>query len=55
MVAAAILAVVGWIWALTDAGMPDALWLLTVLLSVIAIALAVYAIISDRTSAGRRR
>ena len=55
MVAAAILAVGGWIWALTNVGMPDALWLLTVLLSVTAIVLALYAIISDRTSAGRHR
>ena len=45
---AAALAVAGWIWALTDAGMPDALWLLTVALTIIAIALAIYALVQRR-------
>ena len=48
MVVAAILAVAGWIWALSNAGMPDAFWLLTVLLSAIAVVLAIYAIFRDR-------
>ena len=46
--AAAVLAVAGWVWALSDAGMPDALWLLTVALTVIAVALAGYALIRGR-------
>ena len=45
---AAVLAVAGWIWALSDAGMPDALWLLTVALTIIAIGLAVYALVQSR-------
>ena len=44
---AAALAVAGWVWAFSD-GMPDALWLLTVALTVIAIALAAYALIRGR-------
>ena len=45
---AGALAVAGWIWALTNADMPDALWLLTVALTVIAIALAIYAAMRGR-------
>jgi hypothetical protein len=47
---AAAFAVVGWIWALASDDMPDALWLLTVLLSIAAVGLAVYAL-----ARGRRR
>ena len=45
---AAVLAVAGWIWALTNADMPDLLWLLTVALTVIAIGLAIYALVRRR-------
>jgi hypothetical protein len=45
---AGALAVAGWIWALSDEGMPDALWLVTVALTVIAIALAIYAAVRGR-------
>ena len=48
MAIAAALAVVGWIWALSDEGMPDALWLLTVALTIIAIAMAVYTLVRSR-------
>ena len=44
----AVLAVAGWIWALSNDSMPDALWVLTVLLSVAAVGLAVYALILGR-------
>jgi hypothetical protein len=36
-------AVAGWFWALSDWDMPDVWWFLTVALTVIAIALAIYA------------
>jgi hypothetical protein len=49
LAALAVLAVAGWIWALSDEGMPDALWVVTVILSVAAILLALYLL------AGRRR
>ena len=53
-IAAGILAVIGWIWALSNADMPDVLWLLTVALTIVAIALAVYAVMRGRgTSAAR--
>jgi hypothetical protein len=45
---AGALAVAGWIWALTNADMPDGLWLLTVALTVIAIGLAIYAVVRGR-------
>ncbi len=45
---AAVLAVAGWVWAFSNADMPDAVWLLTVALTVIAIALAAYALIRGR-------
>ena len=45
---AAALAVAGWIWALSNADMPGVLWLLTVLLTVGAIALAIYAAVQRR-------
>jgi hypothetical protein len=44
----AALAVAGWIWALSDDAMPDALWLLTVLISIAAVGLAVYALAQGR-------
>ena len=47
---AAAFAVAGWIWALSSDDMPDAMWLLTVLLSIAAVGLAVYAL-----TLGRRR
>ena len=52
----AVLAVAGWIWALSSEDMPDALWLLTVVLSIAAVGLAVYALTRGRTrsSDGRR-
>jgi hypothetical protein len=46
---AGVLAVAGWIWAFTNADMPDALWLLTVALTVVAIALALYAVMRGRS------
>ena len=50
---AGVLAIAGWIWAFSNADMPDALWLLTVALTIVAIALAVYAVMRGRrTSAG---
>ena len=50
---AGVLAVAGWIWAFSNADMPDALWFLTVALTIVAIALAVYAVMRGRrTSAG---
>lgn len=53
-IVAGVLAVIGWIWAVSDEGMPDILWLLTVALTAIAIALAVYAAVrSRRTRASR--
>jgi hypothetical protein len=45
---AGALALAGWIWALSNADMPGILWLLTVALTVIAIALAVYAAMQGR-------
>ena len=51
---AALLAVAGWIWALTNADMPDILWLLTVALTVVAIALAAYAVIRGRRTSTAR-
>jgi hypothetical protein len=45
---AAVLAVAGWIWALSDEGMPGVMWLLTVALTIVAIALAVYALMRSR-------
>jgi hypothetical protein len=45
---AGALAVAGWIWALSNADMPDVLWLLTVALTVIAIVLAIYAVVRGR-------
>ncbi len=45
---AGALAIAGWIWALTNADMPDALWLLTVALTIVAIALVVYALVRSR-------
>lgn len=51
---AGALAVAGWIWAFSSADMPGVLWLLTVALSVVAIALALYAVVRGRgTSAAR--
>jgi hypothetical protein len=50
---AGVLAVAGWIWALSNADMPDALWILTVILTVIALALAVYAAMRGRQTAAR--
>ncbi len=47
-IAAGVLAIIGWIWALSNADMPDILWLLTVVLSVLAIGLAVYAAMRGR-------
>jgi sulfite exporter TauE/SafE len=45
---AGALAVAGWIWALSNADMPDALWVLTVVLTVVAVVLALYALLRDR-------
>jgi len=45
---AGALAVGGWIWAFSNADMPDVLWLLTVALTVIAIGLAIYAAVQGR-------
>jgi hypothetical protein len=45
---AAVLAVAGWIWAFSSADMPDILWLLTVALTVVAVALAIYAVVRGR-------
>ena len=53
-IAAAVLAVIGWIWSLTNYEMPDALWLLTVVLTVAAIALALYAVVRGRGSSATR-
>ena len=50
----AAFAVAGWIWALSSDDMPDALWLLTVLLSIAAVGLAVYALILGRRRACER-
>jgi steroid 5-alpha reductase family enzyme len=46
----AAFAVAGWIWALSSDDMPDALWVLTAVLSIAAVGLAVYAL-----TRGRRR
>jgi hypothetical protein len=46
----AVLAIAGWIWALSDEGMPDALWVVTVILSVAAILLALYVLATRRRS-----
>jgi hypothetical protein len=43
-----VLAIAGWIWALSDEGMPDALWVVTVILSVAAILLALYMLAARR-------
>ena len=52
----AAFAVAGWIWALSSEDMPDALWLLTVLLSFAAVGLAVYALtLGRRRGANERR
>ncbi len=45
---AGALAVAGWIWAFSNADMPDVLWLLTVTLTVIAIGLTIYAAVQGR-------
>lgn len=45
---AGALAIAGWIWALSNADMPDVLWLLTVALTAIAIGLAIYALVRGR-------
>ena len=45
---AGVLAVAGWIWAFSNANMPDVLWLLTVLLTLVAVALAIYAMVRGR-------
>lgn len=44
----AAVGVAGWIWALSDDSMPDAVWLLTVLISIAAVGLAVYALARGR-------
>jgi hypothetical protein len=44
----AAFAIAGWIWALSSEDMPDAVWVLTVVLSVAAVGLAVYALIRGR-------
>lgn len=54
-IVAAVLAVIGWIWSLTNYEMPDVLWLLTVALSIVAIALALYAIVRGRGSTATTR
>ena len=54
-IVAAVLAVIGWIWSLTNYEMPDVLWLLTVALSIVAIALALYAIVRARGSSATAR
>ena len=54
-IVAAVLAVIGWIWSLTNYEMPDVLWLLTVALSIVAIALALYAIVRRRGSTATTR
>ena len=54
-VVAAGLAVIGWSWSRTNYEMPDVLWLLTVALSIVAIALAVYAIVRGRGSTATTR
>ena len=46
----AAFAIAGWIWALSTEDMPDALWVLTVLCSIVAVGLALYAL-----TRGRRR
>jgi hypothetical protein len=43
-----VLAIAGWIWALSDEGMPDALWIVTVILTVAAILLALYMLVARR-------
>ena len=47
-IVAAVLAVIGWIWALSNADMPDIVFFLTLILSVLAIALAIYAAVRGR-------
>ena len=54
-IVAAVLTVIGWIWSLTNYEMPDVLWLLTVALSIVAIALALYAIVRGRGSTATTR
>jgi hypothetical protein len=45
---AGAIAVAGWIWALSNADMPDVLWLMTVALTVVVIALVIYAVVRGR-------
>ena len=51
----AAFAVAGWIWALSSDDMPDAVWLLTVVLSMAAVGLAVYALIRGRRRGASER
>jgi hypothetical protein len=47
-VIAGVLAVAGWIWAFSNAEMPDVVFFATLALTVIAIALAIYAVVRGR-------
>jgi hypothetical protein len=46
-----VLAIAGWIWALSDEGMPGALWVVTVILTVAAILLLLYMLVVRRRTA----
>jgi hypothetical protein len=41
----AAVALAGWIWAFSNVGMPDALWLVTVALTLVAIVLGIVALL----------
>lgn len=45
------LALAGWIWALSDAGMPGALWVVTVILTILAVLLLLYMLVARRRTA----
>ena len=53
-VVTALVAVAGWIWALSNSEMPDTLWLLTVALSIVAIVLSWYAFLRERLTTSTR-
>ena len=41
----AAVALAGWIWAFSNVGMPDALWLVTVALTLVAIVLGIVVLV----------
>ena len=49
-----VVALAGWVWAFSNADMPDVLWFSTVILTVVAVVLALYAVARGRRATSPR-